>query len=116
MGFEPCCPGGRFCKECEVPQPIHAKAIQFNVLFIDKVEAGAVGQGGGWGGQGAAQAVQAAWGRCFESIALPPPRQGSQVGVPGPSRICSQSVQHWPSYPEQGTAGVSLAQPLPDVG
>lgn len=28
------------------PQPIHTEAIQFNVLFIDKVEAGVVGKGG----------------------------------------------------------------------
>lgn len=49
----PCCPGGRFCERC-------IKAMQFNVLFIDKVEGGAVGKVGGWGGKGAAQALLAA--------------------------------------------------------
>lgn len=47
VGFAPSSPGGRFCERCEVAQPIHTKAIQFNVLFIDKVGAGAVGKGGG---------------------------------------------------------------------
>lgn len=40
VGFAPCCPWGRFCEQREVPQPLHTKAIQFNILFIDKVEAG----------------------------------------------------------------------------
>lgn len=104
VGFAPCCPWGRFCEQCEVPQPLHTKAIQFNMLFIDKVEAGVVRKGGGWGRKGAGRALLAASGWCFESIALRAPSQRSQVGLPGPSRICSQSVQHWPPSPEQGTA------------
>lgn len=34
-----------FWEQHGVPQPIHTKAIQFNVVFIDKVEAEAVGKG-----------------------------------------------------------------------
>lgn len=45
--FVPCCSGGRFSEQSEIPQPNRIGAIQFNVLFIDKVEGGAVGKVGG---------------------------------------------------------------------
>lgn len=34
VGFAPCCPWGRFCEQCEAPQPLHTKAIQFIMCYL----------------------------------------------------------------------------------
>lgn len=52
-----------FWEQRGVPQPIHTQAVQFNVLFIDKVEARAVGKGrlgrerGCWASAGSARTM-----------------------------------------------------------
>lgn len=43
-------------------------------------------------------------GGALSQLLFPAPSQSSQVRLPGPSRLFSQSVQHWPPFPEQGTA------------
>lgn len=83
--FPPCPPLGEFPRPCGsgfcallpmgkglgfweqrgVPQPIHTEAIQFNVVFIGKVEARAVGKGRLGRERG-----------CLGSLALPPPGHG----------------------------------------
>lgn len=101
--LRPAAPGEDFVSSVKFPNQFMPRPDSL-MLFIDKVEAGAVGKGGGWGGKGLLGLCWQHGGGALSQLFFPAPRQRSQVGVPGRSRICFQSVQHWPPSPEQGTA------------